>query len=171
MRPSLDAASLDDLKQRVAIGGAQPQLAGAHGHLSLHVLGVINHALDEHRPNRNLVTLSCFLWAMKLWNILMALLHLPDGPIKMRQRFALVESGHTVLLLPWIMAYKARGNKTAGRSPKNLEGDATLERASFVVMSRGRSQSRSTRPSGKTSRSGGNEETWATVVANFPPEA
>ena len=53
VRPPLDAVSLGDLQQRCATGKkVQPQLTGAHPRLSVHVLGILNHAMREHRPNR-----------------------------------------------------------------------------------------------------------------------
>ena len=51
----VDAISLEDMGQRFASGtNVQPQLAGAHAHLSVHVLGILNHALGVHSPNRDL---------------------------------------------------------------------------------------------------------------------
>lgn len=42
----LNAVSLDGLRKRLATGKkAQPQLAGAHARLGIHVLGILNHAL------------------------------------------------------------------------------------------------------------------------------
>ena len=109
--PPLDAVSLDDLGQRFATGKkVQPQLAGAHARLSVHVLGILNHAMGEHRPNRDSATPNSLLRAIKLWYLMPALLHSPDGRIKRRQRFALVESGNIVLLLPWLIAYTRRGD-------------------------------------------------------------
>ena len=92
--PPLDAVSLDDLEQRFATGkNVQPQLAGAPARLSIHILGILNHAMGEHRPNRDPVTPSSLLRAIKLWYLMPALPHSPDGRVKRRQRFALVESG------------------------------------------------------------------------------
>ena len=50
--PPLDAVSLKDLGQCFATGiKVQTQLAGEHARLSVHVLGILNHALGEHRSN------------------------------------------------------------------------------------------------------------------------
>ena len=52
--PPIDAVSLDDLQQRFATGKkVQPQLTGAHARISVYVLGIFNHAIGEHRPNRD----------------------------------------------------------------------------------------------------------------------
>ena len=65
--PSLDAVSLDDLQQRLATGKkVQPQLAGAHARTSVYVLGILNHAKGEHRPNRESPTPKSLLRAIKL---------------------------------------------------------------------------------------------------------
>ena len=48
-------------------------------------------------------TPNSLLRAIKLWCLMRALLCSPDGRIKSRQRFALVESGSIVLLLPWLV--------------------------------------------------------------------
>ena len=107
--PPLDAVSLENLGQRFATGKTvQLQLAGAHARLSVHVLGILNHAMGEHRPNRDSATPSSLLRAIKIWCLMPALLHSPDGRMKRRQRFALVESGDIVLPLPWLIAYTRR---------------------------------------------------------------
>ena len=63
----VDAISLEDMGQRFASGtNVQPQLAGAHAHLSVHVLGILNHALGVHSPNRDSVTPNSLLRAIKL---------------------------------------------------------------------------------------------------------
>ena len=64
------------------------------------MLGVLNHAMGEHRSNRESATPNSLLRVVKLWYIMPALLNSPDGRIKRRQRFALVVSGYIVLLLP-----------------------------------------------------------------------
>ena len=86
----------------------QPKLARTHARISVHVLGILNHAMGEHRPNWDSATPNSLLRAIKLWYIMPTLLHSPDGRIKRRQRFAVVESGDIVLLLPWLMAYTRR---------------------------------------------------------------
>ncbi|CAN0596375.1 unnamed protein product [Laminaria digitata] len=66
--------------------------------------------MGEHRPNRDSATPNSLLRAIKLWHLKPALLHSLDGRIKRRRRFALVESGDIVLLLPWSIAYTRRGD-------------------------------------------------------------
>ena len=68
----------------------QPQLAGAYARLSTRILDMLNHAMGEHLPNRDLATPNSLLRAVKLWYLIPALLHSPDGRIKRRQTFALV---------------------------------------------------------------------------------
>ena len=60
--PPLDAVSLDDVQQRFATGkNVQLQLAEAHARISAHVLGILNHAMGEHRPNRESATPNSLL--------------------------------------------------------------------------------------------------------------
>ena len=67
--PPLDAVSMDDLRQRFATGKkVQPQLASAHARVSIHVLGILNHAMGEHRPNRDSVTPNSLLRAIQLYS-------------------------------------------------------------------------------------------------------
>ena len=73
--------------------------------LNVHMLGILNHAMREHRPNRDSTTPNSLLRAIKLLYFMPALLHSPDGRIKRRQKFELVESGDIALLLPSLMAY------------------------------------------------------------------
>ncbi|CAN0588402.1 unnamed protein product, partial [Laminaria digitata] len=47
-------------------------LAGAHARLSVHVLGILNHATGEHRPNRDSATPNSLLRAIKLWYLMPA---------------------------------------------------------------------------------------------------
>lgn len=102
---------MDDLGQRFATGKkVQPQMAEAHARLSVHVLGILNHAMREHRSSRDSATPNSLLRATKLWYIMPTLLHSPDGRIKRQQRFALVESMNIVLLLPWLIPYTRRGD-------------------------------------------------------------
>ena len=103
---AIDAVSLEDQGQRLATAKKwQPQLAGAHVRLNVHMLGILNHAMREHRPNRDSTTPNSLLRAIKLLYFMPALLHSPDGRIKRRQKFELVESGDIALLLPSLMAY------------------------------------------------------------------
>ena len=57
-----------------------------------------------------------------------ALPHSPDARIKKPERFALVESGDIVLLLPWLMAF------TRGR--KSRPSDAALEASEEAKLDR-----------------------------------
>lgn len=101
----LDAVSLDILQQRFATGEKeQPQLAGAHTHHNVYLLSIINHALGDHRLNRDLTTTNSLLWEIKRWYILPVRLHLPDDRSKRWHRFALVEGSDIVRLCPWLMA-------------------------------------------------------------------
>ena len=81
--PPLDAVPLDDLQQRFVTGEKlQLQLAGAHARVSIHVVGMLNHTMGEHRPNRESVTPNSFLRAIELWYIVPARLHAPHDRIK-----------------------------------------------------------------------------------------
>ena len=74
--PPLDAVSMDDVRQRFATGKeVKPELAGAHARLSIHVLGILNHTMREHRPNRDSVTPNSLVRAIKLRYLMPALLH------------------------------------------------------------------------------------------------
>ena len=57
----------------------QPKLATVHAKLFTRVLGLLDHALGEHRRNRQSETPNSLLRAIKLWNIMPALLHSQDG--------------------------------------------------------------------------------------------
>ena len=72
---------LDDLGRRFTTGEKQiqPHLAGAHAHLSVHVLGISNHAMVEHRPNLDSATPYSPLQARKLSCIVPTLLYSPDA--------------------------------------------------------------------------------------------
>ena len=53
---------MDDVQQRFATGkNVQLQLAEAHARISAHVLGILNHAMGEHRPNRESATPNSLL--------------------------------------------------------------------------------------------------------------
>lgn len=56
-----------------------PRLAGAHVRLSVDGLDVFNHALREHRSNRDSATPYSLLQVIKLWYTLPAALRSPDG--------------------------------------------------------------------------------------------
>ena len=167
---SLDAVSLEDLRQRLATGKkVQTQFARARALLSGYVVGILNHAMGEHRPNRDSTTPNSLLRAIKLLYIMPALLHSPDGRIKRRQRFALVESGYIVLLLPWLSAYTRRGD--------SRQRDATQEASEEAILERAWSECRHAGGVKVTARNllaepraAGDEETWHTLVVEFPSE-
>ena len=154
IEPPLDDVSLDDLGQRFATGQkVRPQLAGAYAHLSVHELRILNHAIEEHRPNWDSATLNSLLRAIKLWYLIPALLHAPDGQIKKRQRFALVESGDIVILLLWLMAFTRGGDPTQPDAAKKLRraGSSNGRRRREATRE---AQSGSAQPSGKATNTG-----------------
>ena len=53
----------------------KPELAGAQGRPSIHMVVTIIHALGKHQPNRDLATPILLLREIKLWYILSDLLH------------------------------------------------------------------------------------------------
>ena len=96
----LDDVPLEDLQQRfVTVIKVQSRLVTAHAKLITHVLGLLNHALGKHRPNRQSEAQTSLLRPIKLWYILPALLHSQDGQVKRRETFAAVERGDLTLLL------------------------------------------------------------------------
>ena len=101
------------------------------------MLGILNHAIGEHRPNRDSVTPNSLLRAIKLWYLMPALLHSPDGRIKRRQRCTLVESGDIVLLLPWLMAFTRVGNSRPRDAAHEASEEAKLERTSLACRRAG----------------------------------
>ena len=130
----LDAVSLEDLGQRFATGKKlQPQLSGAHVRLSGHILGIRTMLLGEHRPNRDSATPISLLRAIKLWYLMPALLHSPDGRIKRRQKFPLVGSGDIVLLLPWLMAF-TRGGDSRQRDAAQEDSEEEKLRTGVIVV-------------------------------------
>ena len=82
----------------------------ANAPVSVHALGILNHAMGEHRSSRDLVTPSSLLLVITSWYLMPALLHSPDERVKRRQRFTSVESGDTLLPLSRLMAYPRRGD-------------------------------------------------------------
>jgi len=63
----LDDVPLEDLQQRfVTVVKVQSRLATAHAKLITHVLGLLNHALGEHRPHRQSETPTSLLRSIKL---------------------------------------------------------------------------------------------------------
>ena len=89
VEPPIDAGSLDDLQQRFATGKkVQPQLAGAHARLCVHVLGMLHHAaMGGHRPNRDSETPNSLLRVIKLWYIMPALQHFGNFGIGLQYRY------------------------------------------------------------------------------------
>ena len=47
----------------------QVQLVGAHARLGVHVLGILNHRFEKHRPNRTSAMPNSFLRTVKFWYI------------------------------------------------------------------------------------------------------
>ena len=95
---------LKDFEQRfVTVVKVQPRLATAHAKLTTHAVGLLNHALGEHRQTTQSETPRTLLRSIKLWYILPALLHSQDGRIKRRERFASAERGDLTRLLPLLM--------------------------------------------------------------------
>ena len=68
--------------------------------------------MAEYRPQRDIPPPNSLLRAIKLWYVPPALLHSPDGHIKILQRFVLIESGDIFPLLPVAGCVpQARGHK------------------------------------------------------------
>ena len=107
------------------------------------MLRILNHALREHRPNRDSAPNSV-LPAIKLWYLMPALLDSPDGRIKRRQRFALVENGDIVLLLPWLMTFSRGGDSRQRDAGQEAPEEEKLERASSSCRYAGEGQGGST---------------------------
>ena len=122
---SLDDISLEDLQQRfVTVIKAQSRLVAAHAKLITHVLDLLNHALGEHRPNRQSETPTSLSRPIKLWYILPALLHSQDGRVKRRERLVSVERGDLTILLPWLMEYTCRtSTRQSGQAREVTEAD------------------------------------------------
>ena len=98
-----------------------------------------------------------------------ALPHSPDGRIKKPERFALVESGDIVLLIPWQMAF-TRGRDSRPRDAAlEASEEAELERASSACRHAGGVKV-AARNLLAEPRSAGNEQTWNTLMAKFPCE-
>ena len=140
-----------------------------HTRISVHVLRVLNSAMGEHRPNPESATPNSLLRVIKLWYFMPARLHSPDGIIKRRQRFALVESGDTVFLLPWLIVYTRRSKKRQRDAAHDASEEAKLERASSVCRHAGGVKV-ATHTLLAEPNSAGSEETWSTSVAKFPSE-
>ena len=81
----LDDVSLEQLQRFLTVVRVQPGLATAHAKLPTHMLGLLNHTLGAHRPNRRSETPSSLLGAIKLWYIVPELLHSHDSRVKRRE--------------------------------------------------------------------------------------
>lgn len=132
MRPPLGAVSPDNMRQCFTTRGkVQAQLSGANVCLILHSLGIINHALREHRPKRGLVTPHSFLQAIKLRCILPGLLPSLDGlRVKRWLGFSLVENDGLNLLLLWLIVHTMRGDIRQRDATQDGLQEAKLERVS-----------------------------------------
>ena len=97
--------------------------------MSVYVLCILNHAVGEHRPNRDSSTPNSLLRAIKIWYLMPALLHSPDGRIKGRHGIALVESRDIVLLLPWLIAFTRGGDLRQQDAAQDTSEEVKLERA------------------------------------------
>ena len=115
----LDDVSHKHLQQRIiTVVKVQQGLATAHAKLLTHALGLLNHALGAHRPNKHSETPSSLLRPIKLWGIVPTPLHSQDSRVKRRERFASVERGDITLILSWLMEYTSRASTRAGGQPK-----------------------------------------------------
>ena len=85
------------MQQRFATGiKVQPQLAGAHARLSVHVLDILNHdSREKQRLNGDSARPNSLLRRFKVWYTMPALFDSPDSQIKRRQMLALTESDMT----------------------------------------------------------------------------
>lgn len=93
--------------------------------LGIHVLGILDHALEEHQPNRDLSTAKSLLQAFKPRDMAQpAASDSPDRRVKRHRRFALVESDDMISVLPCFRAYiRPRGRCNADeRRPKSFGG-------------------------------------------------
>ena len=162
--------SLEQLQQRfITVVRVQPGLASAHAKLLAHVLGLVNHALGTHRPNRHCESPTSLLRVNKLWYIVPALLHSQDSRVKRRERFAKVERGDITLILPCLMDFTSPAS-TRHRGPTYEATDAAkYERASSACRHSG-GASVAARSLLAEPRAPGDEVTWGRVKDKFPGE-
>lgn len=111
----------------------QPQLTGAHARLSFQVLGIVNHALREHRPNRDLATARSLLREAKPWYILTGRCFSRRTAVS--KEATEVRVGGKRRFSPPAPpvpdgVQEARGHKAAGGYRKQLQGGAKLDLAS-----------------------------------------
>ena len=133
------------------------------------MLGILNHALGAHRPNRDSATPNSLLRAIKYWYLMPALLRSPDSRINRRQRFALVENGGIVLLVPWLMAFTSGGDSRQRDAAQEASKKEKLERALSACSHTGWFKV-AARNLPAEPRSAGNDKTWNALVAKFPSE-
>ena len=146
----------------------QPRLATAHAKLITHVLGLLNHALGEHRQSTKSETPQPLLRSIKLWHIFPALLQ-QDGRMKRREGFASAERGDVILLLLWLMEYTRRtSTRQSGQACEETDVDM-FKKASSPCHHQGgvtvAARSLLAEPCAP-----GNEETWERVKAKYPEE-
>ena len=166
----LDDVPLEDLHQRfIIVVKVQPRLATAHAKLITHKLGLLNHALVGHRQSTQSETPQSFLMSIKLWYILLAVLHSQDGRMKRRERFVSAERGDLTRLLPWLMEYTRRtSTRQTGEAREETDADM-FKRASSACRHRG-GVTVAARSLLAEPRAPGNEETWEGVKAKFLEE-
>ena len=82
-------------------------------------------------------TPNSLLRAIKLWYLMLALVHSPDGRIKRRNVFALVESEQIVFLLVWLMPFTRGGDSRQQHAAQEASEEERLERASLVCSHAG----------------------------------
>lgn len=126
--------------------------------------------MRDHRLDRHLTTTNSLPRAIKPCRSLFRrfLLYSPDGRVKRRQRFALVEIGDIVLLLLWLIACTRRGEtQDRGVPPKKIR------RRLSTTVRRKRVDTRDWAMRALpwlTRASAGNEEALTNLVAKLPPE-
>ena len=101
------------------------------------MLGILNQAIGEHRPNRDSSTPNSLLQVIKLRCRMLALSHPRDGRIKRRQKFALVESEDIVFLLAWLMAFTGRGESRERDAAQDASVEEKLKPASSACSHAG----------------------------------
>ena len=127
--------------------GCSQQTESARVRLSLHELGVADHATGDNWPNRGSSTQDPLLWAFQLWyNLPQSCLSLAAPPQQEATEVAFVESCDVVLLLPWLAAFTRRGGRMQrDDAPERTEG-ATFERALRTCLHTGRGEIRKRAP-------------------------
>lgn len=132
----LDDVRLDDLQQRfITAINAQPRLATTHAKLLTHALGLLNHALREHRQNRLSETPNSLPRSIKLWHILPALLHSQDGRVKRCEKLAPVKRGDPSIFLPWLTEFTRWASSRRSGPVHEATDEAKFKRASSPCRS------------------------------------